>query len=68
MNEKFPKMDVRSSIPHTKCVCIFTPRLLSHSPKVNGINEAQGVKISGLYTCIGCKVGQKTPKYLLVSL
>ena len=53
MNEKFPKMDVRSSIPHKTCVCVFTPRLFSYSPKVNGANEAQGVKISALYTCIG---------------
>ena len=56
-------MDVRSSFPHKKRGCVFTPRLLSHSPKANGANEAQGVEIWGLYACIWSKVGQKTPKY-----
>ena len=45
-------MDVRSSFPHKKCVCVFTPRLLSHSPKENGANEAQGVEIWGYKTCM----------------
>ena len=46
----------------------FNPKLLSHSPKANGANEAKGVEIWGLYTCIGSNLGQNKPKYLLGSL
>ena len=49
--------------PMDKCVCVFTPKILSHSPKENGANEDQGVEMWGLYTCTGHKVGQKTPNY-----
>ena len=61
-------MDVRSSFPHKTCVCVFTPRLFSHSPKENGVDEAQVVEILGLYTLKGCKVGLNSPKYWLRSL
>ena len=68
VNENFPQM-ILDPLFLTHNVFVFlTPKLFSHSPKANGANEAQGVKIWGLYTCIGRKVGQKTPKYLLGSL
>ena len=60
---KFSWMDVRSYFPDKKYIYVFTPGLLSHSPKENDANEAQMVKRWGLYTLIERKVGQNTPKY-----
>ena len=48
-----------------KLVCALRPKLLSHSPKENGTNEAYGVEIWGLHTCMGDNYRPKSLKYLL---
>ena len=61
VNTNFPKWTLYHLFL-IKIVFVFlTSKLLSHSLKENGANEAQAVEIWGLYTCIGWKVGQKTP-------
>ena len=49
----------------TKIACALTPKLLSYSPKENGTNEAQGVEIWGLYTCMEVKGRTKVTQILI---
>ena len=48
-----------------KLVCALTPNLLSNSQKENGTNEAQGVEIWGLYTCMEEKGRPKVTQILI---